>query len=211
MLRVASSGRAVRAAVGRHGAAATSASPLTNGTSLSTTTRTTTCRPSQRRSNHVMASVGNAKTTTQLTSPFQIPQQTIHRRDLHLSPREVDHLQLHQAGRLAQYRLARGCKLNHPEAVALIAMQMMEEIRDGNHSVAELMELGGTLLGQEQLMPGVAKLIYSVQIEATFPDGKQKNIMIRVMLIDLLHERMVRFMLTVLLACICFYFQVPNC
>ena len=93
------------------------------------------------------------------------------RRHLHLSPRELDHLQLHQAGRLAQYRLARGLRLNHPEAVALIAMQMMEEIRDGQHSVAKLMELGQTLLGRRQVMPGVASMISQVQVEATFPDG----------------------------------------
>lgn len=91
-------------------------------------------------------------------------------RFLHLSPRETDHLLLHQAGRLAQYRLARGLKLNHPEAVALISMQMMESVRNGM-SVAELMMKGQTLLGRHQVMPGVAKLIKDVQIEATFPDG----------------------------------------
>jgi urease len=93
------------------------------------------------------------------------------RRYLHLSPREVDHLQLHQAGRLAQYRLARGLRLNHPEAVALIAMQMMEEIRNGQHSVAELMTLGQSLLGRRQVQPGVPAMIGQVQVEATFPDG----------------------------------------
>ena len=92
-------------------------------------------------------------------------------RHLHLSPREVDHLQLHQTGRLAQYRLARGLRLNHPEAVALIAAQMMEAIRDGQHSVADLMDLGKTLLGRRQVMPGVAHMIGQVQVEATFPDG----------------------------------------
>jgi len=101
----------------------------------------------------------------------QKPVATVASRNLHLSPREVDHLQLHQAGRLAQYRLARGVKLNHPEAVALISMQMMERIRDGNHSVAQLMALGQSLLGRNQVMPGVAKLIGQVQVEATFPDG----------------------------------------
>jgi urease beta subunit/urease gamma subunit len=101
----------------------------------------------------------------------QSQQQQQQRRSLHLSPRELDHLRLHQAGRLAQYRLARGLRLNHPEAVALIAMQMMEEIRDGNHSVAELMTLGQSLLGRRQVMAGVAPLIGQVQVEATFPDG----------------------------------------
>ena len=92
-------------------------------------------------------------------------------RFLHLSPREIDHLQLHNAGRLAQYRLARGLKLNHPEAIALITMQMMEKIRDGHQSVAQLMSLGQSLLGVNQVMPGVASLVRNVQVEATFPDG----------------------------------------
>lgn len=95
----------------------------------------------------------------------------ITKRYLHLSPREIDHLQLHNAGRLAQYRLARGIRLNHPESVALITMQMMEKIRDGETSVAELMSLGQSLLGLNQVLPGVAKLVKNVQVEATFPDG----------------------------------------
>jgi urease gamma subunit/urease beta subunit len=93
------------------------------------------------------------------------------RRYLHLTPREVDHLQLHSVGRLAQYRLARGIKLNYPEAVALITMQMMEKIRDGTDSVATLMNMGQQLLGRHQVRPGVEKLIKDVQVEATFPDG----------------------------------------
>lgn len=92
-------------------------------------------------------------------------------RALHLSPRESDHLCLHNAGRLAQYRLARGVKLNVPESIALITMQMMEHIRDGTHSVADLMGIGQSLLGVNNVMPGVASLVNEVQIEATFPDG----------------------------------------
>ena len=92
-------------------------------------------------------------------------------RNIHLTPREIDHLQLHNVGRLAQYRLARGIKLNVPEAVGLITMQMMEKIRDGTTDVATLMETGQSLLGRRQVMPGVAKLVKDVQIEATFPDG----------------------------------------
>jgi urease gamma subunit len=92
-------------------------------------------------------------------------------RYLHLTPRETDHLRLHQVGRLAQYRLARGVKLNHPEAVGLISMVMMEKIRDGMTSVTHLMELGQKLLGRNNVQTGIADLIGSVQIEATFPDG----------------------------------------
>jgi urease subunit gamma/beta len=89
---------------------------------------------------------------------------------MHLSPREIDKLMLHQAGFLAQKRLARGVRLNYPEAVALIATQLLEFIRDGRQ-VAELMDLGRQLLGREDVADGVAEMIDEVQVEGTFPDG----------------------------------------
>lgn len=89
---------------------------------------------------------------------------------MRLSPREIDKLLLHNAGFLAQKRLARGLCLNYPESVALIATQLLELIRDGK-SVAELMELGRRFLGRNQVMPGVPELIHEVQVEGTFPDG----------------------------------------
>jgi urease subunit gamma/beta len=91
---------------------------------------------------------------------------------MHLSPRELDKLTLHQAGFLAQKRLARGLRLNHPESVALIATVLLEFIRDGK-SVAELMNLGRQLLGRNQVMSGVSEMIYDVQVEGTFPDGSK--------------------------------------
>lgn len=90
---------------------------------------------------------------------------------MHLSPREYDHLALHQVGTLAQKRLARGRRLNHPEAVALIATVILERIRDGELGVAALMDHGRTLLGRRQVLPGVAELVDEVQVEGTFPDG----------------------------------------
>src|ERR1041384_8023548 len=89
---------------------------------------------------------------------------------MHLTPREIEKLMLHNAGFLAQKRLARGLRLNHPEAVALIAAQLLEFIRDGK-SVAELMSLGCQFLGRNQVMPGVPAMITEVQVEGTFPDG----------------------------------------
>jgi len=89
---------------------------------------------------------------------------------MHLTPHELDKLTLHQAGCLAQKRLARGLRLNHPEAVALIATQILEFIRDGR-TVAELMDLGRQFLGRADVMDGVADLVHEVQIEGTFPDG----------------------------------------
>jgi urease subunit gamma/beta len=89
-----------------------------------------------------------------------------------LSPQEIDKLTLHQAGFLAQKRLARGTRLNHPEAVALIATQLLELIRDGR-SVAALMDLGKQMLGRRQVMDGVPEMIHDVQVEGTFPDGSK--------------------------------------
>ena len=89
---------------------------------------------------------------------------------MHLTPREIDKLLLHGAGTLAQKRLARGVRLNYPEAVALLATQLLELIRDGR-SVAELMDLGRRVLGRAQVMDGVPEMLPEVQIEATFPDG----------------------------------------
>ena len=89
---------------------------------------------------------------------------------MHLTPREIDKLILHQAGFLAQKRLARGLRLNYVEAIALIATQLLEFIRDGR-SVAELMDLGRRLLGTADVLDGVASMIHEVQVEGTFPDG----------------------------------------
>jgi urease subunit gamma/beta len=89
---------------------------------------------------------------------------------VHLAPRELDKLLLHGAGVLAQKRLARGLRLNYPEAVALIATQLLELIRDGK-SVAELMDLGRRLLGRAQVLDGVPEMIREVQVEGTFADG----------------------------------------
>jgi len=77
---------------------------------------------------------------------------------------------LHNAGFLAQKRLARGLRLNYPESVALIAAQIMEFIRDGR-SVSELMDLGRQFLGRRQSLPGVPEMVVEVQVEGTFPDG----------------------------------------
>src|SRR4029077_8311922 len=90
---------------------------------------------------------------------------------MHLSPRDIDKLLLHGAGFLAQKRLARGLRLNYPEALALLAAQLLELIRDGDRSLAELMDVGKTLLGRRQVLPGVPRLIHEVQVEGTFPDG----------------------------------------
>ena len=89
---------------------------------------------------------------------------------MELTPREKDKLLIFTAALLAERRLARGVKLNYPEAVALISAGILEGARDGR-SVAELMSLGKTFLTRDQVMEGIAELIPEIQVEATFPDG----------------------------------------
>ena len=89
---------------------------------------------------------------------------------MRLTPREQEKLLIVVAGDLARRRLARGLKLNYPEAVALIASELMEGARDGR-SVADLMSTGKQILGREDVMEGVPEMLSEVQVEATFPDG----------------------------------------
>jgi urease subunit gamma len=89
---------------------------------------------------------------------------------MNLTPQEKDKLLIVTAALLAERRLGRGLKLNHPEAVAWLSFQVIEGARDGR-SVAELMREGTTWLSRDQVMEGVPELIPEVQIEAMFPDG----------------------------------------
>lgn len=89
---------------------------------------------------------------------------------VHLTEREKEKLLVVVAADLARRRMARGLKLNYPEAVALLTYEILEGARDGR-SVAELMQWGRTILTEEDVMEGVADMIEEVQVEATFPDG----------------------------------------
>jgi urease gamma subunit len=89
---------------------------------------------------------------------------------MHLTPREQEKLLIFTAAEVARRRRARGLKLNHPEAVALITAEILEGIRDGR-TVSELMEAGLAILGRGDVMEGVPEMIDEVQVEGTFPDG----------------------------------------
>lgn len=89
---------------------------------------------------------------------------------MQLTPREKDKLLISMAAEVARKRLARGVKLNHPEAIALITDTVVEGARDGR-SVADMMEAGGHVVTRDQCMDGIAEMIHEVQVEATFPDG----------------------------------------
>ncbi len=89
---------------------------------------------------------------------------------MHLTLREQERLMIHVAADVALRRRARGLKLNYPEAMAILTAQILEWARDGK-TVAEIMTLGGSVLGAADVMDGIAGMIHAVQVEATFPDG----------------------------------------
>ena len=89
---------------------------------------------------------------------------------MQLTPREKDKLLVSVAAMVARGRLARGVKLNHPEAIALITDFVVEGARDGR-TVSDLMEAGAQVVARDQCMAGVPEMLHEVQVEATFPDG----------------------------------------
>ncbi|MGR5111206.1 urease subunit gamma [Vibrio jasicida] len=89
---------------------------------------------------------------------------------MELTPRDKDKLLLFTAGQLAERRKEKGIKLNYPESVALISCAIMEGAREGR-TVAEMMSAGREILTRADVQPGIAEMIETVQVEATFPDG----------------------------------------
>jgi urease gamma subunit len=89
---------------------------------------------------------------------------------MRLTQHEQERLLITVAADLAERRRARGLRLNYPEAVAILSSFVLEGARDGR-TVAELMSTGRDVLGRDDVMPGIAEILDSVQIEATFPDG----------------------------------------
>ena len=91
---------------------------------------------------------------------------------MRLTPADTEKLLLAVAGMVARDRLARGVRLNHPEAVALLSTWVLERARDGV-GVEQLMTDGRSVLTRDQVMPGVPEMLHDVQVEATFPDGRK--------------------------------------
>ena len=89
---------------------------------------------------------------------------------MHLTPRESEKLMLHYAGAVAKERLEKGLKLNYPETIAYISMNLLELAREGKN-VAQLMQMGKQMLTSEDVMDGVPEMIHEIQLEVTFPDG----------------------------------------
>ena len=91
---------------------------------------------------------------------------------MNLTPREQDRLTIFTMAELARKRRVRGLKLNHPESVALICDELLEEARAGR-PYTEVVELGGRILGRAEVMEGVPEVVPFIQIEALFPDGSK--------------------------------------
>lgn len=124
----------------------------------------------QSKKTDIERNVESAKSTlTPLSHPFSCA--IGDSSTMNLLPREELRLLLHSAGSLAQKRLARGVKLNLVEATALIASVLQELIRDGQHSVAQLQDLGKRLLGRRQVLPSVPSQLHEIQVEGCFQDG----------------------------------------
>ena len=87
-----------------------------------------------------------------------------------LTNREQEKLLIYTASKLALERKNRGLKLNYPEAVAIISSYIIEGARDGK-SVAQLMVDATKILKDDDVLEGVASMMYMVQVEATFEDG----------------------------------------
>ncbi len=89
---------------------------------------------------------------------------------MRLTPRELDRLTIFTAAELARRRRARGLKLNHPEATALICDEVMEYARDGN-TYQDTLEHATRVLRREDVMEGVPELVNPLRVEVSFPEG----------------------------------------
>jgi urease subunit gamma/beta len=89
-----------------------------------------------------------------------------------LTPSERDRLLLFTAAELARARRARGLRLNAPEATALIADTVCEVARSGAR-LADAVAAGHSVLGPDDVLPGVADIVDEVHVEAVFDDGSR--------------------------------------
>lgn len=92
---------------------------------------------------------------------------------MHLTPRENDRLLIYTAAELARRRLKNGIKLNHPEAVAVICDELLEQAREGRKRLADVIAFGSRILAQEEVLEGVEQLIPMIQVEGMFSDGSK--------------------------------------
>jgi len=91
---------------------------------------------------------------------------------MYLTPRELDKLTILSMAQIAHARKAKGLKLNHPEATAVIAAAALEGAREGK-TVEQVMTDARQALTTDDVMDGVADLMPFIQVEAVFTDGSR--------------------------------------
>jgi urease subunit gamma len=91
---------------------------------------------------------------------------------MQLTPKEFDKLTILSVAQIAAARRGRGLKLNHPEAVAVVAAAALEGAREGK-TVEEVMHVASHVLTRDDVMEGVAEMVPMVQVEAVFTDGSR--------------------------------------
>jgi len=91
---------------------------------------------------------------------------------VNLTPREFDKLLIYMLADVALKRKAKGIKLNHPEAVAVISAAALDGAREGK-TVEDVMSEARQALKTDDVMDGVVEMIPFVQLEAVFADGSR--------------------------------------
>ncbi len=91
---------------------------------------------------------------------------------MYLSPTEEDRLRVFVVAELARRALARGLKLNAPEATALVCDEMHLAARAGA-SYPEVLEAGRRAVRRDQLAEGVAELVDEIRVEVLLEEGSR--------------------------------------
>ena len=89
---------------------------------------------------------------------------------MNLTPTELERLVIFQAAEFARRNRTLGIRLSHPEAVALIADEMLLAARS-DMPYAEIVDMAGRLLTTDDVQPGVAEMISIVSVEGNFAEG----------------------------------------
>lgn len=91
---------------------------------------------------------------------------------MHLTEAERERVLLFSVAEMARRRRSRGVKLNYPEAVALIADEVLERAREG-WSYEKVIAFGSTILSEADVLPGVAEMLTLLEVEGLFTHGKK--------------------------------------
>jgi urease subunit gamma/beta len=91
---------------------------------------------------------------------------------MYLSPADEDRLRVFAAAELARRTLARGLRLNAPEAVALACDEMHLAARAGG-APGDVLAAGRRAVSPADLLPGVADLVDEIRLEVLLDDGSR--------------------------------------